>query len=298
MPRRVLNPPTVVLQLMWSAYQEAVDPGWAIPHEDYAVDARPDGFFELYAGCNITYWNVTAKYDPTNDSWSKLDAIPSSDDFATFMWAPLLYQMASQSLTTEIMGIAMVETYVNVTAALNQALGRAALAVLAGTFIPAPAGSVSRAIPVVLGRYPLAPLAVFLFLLSFYSLVAVVIFLLSWRANSKAIIIPSAWSKHGSSGTRSALEAAQMWLTTPMPLVAELFPGPDGQDARRSVAGDALDVVYDQESGPGCRLKVGLRPDGAGFGVYRPGRVVSMVLGKSGNVEHKLEWSDNVDRNP
>lgn len=167
------------------------------------------------------------------------------------------------SLSTFVKPIAQVESYINVTVALNQAAG---LGITTGGHGPAaPAENVVKAVPVVLGRYPLAPLLTFLALLLSYAILAIIIFLLSWQANPHAIIMPSSWSTER---TRSAVER---WLTTPMPLVATLFPNEDG---RRTVAEHSLDMMDDREAGPSGRLKLGLRPDGAGFGVYRqrPGK--------------------------
>lgn len=267
-PRTISNPGEVILQLMWNSDRMVIGNSFGLPPVDAAADSNPDsGYYELYAACSITYYNVTASFSPANNTWTMLDHELATSDFASLMWAPLLYQYASPVLTTEIMGIAMIDTYPNVTAALNQALGRAALGVVAGTFIRSPALDVQRVAPIVLGRYPIAPTLTLVILLFIYAAIVLVIFLLSWKANSRTITLPPTWEDEGNK-EKSALSLAQTWLTSTIPTVANAFPGTDGSDVRRSIASSPMDMTFDADNSSLSRLVIGIRTDGR-FGIQR-----------------------------
>lgn len=248
-----------------------------------AIDI-PYSDFELYAACNVSYYNATVRYQPSTSTWSLINKTLSPNGFAYTLYSALIFQLASDALTTEIMGIATVDDYTNVTAALNQALGRASLAIASGAFMPVAATNVTFMEPVILGRYPLVPMGTFIALLFLYAVLAFVIFIWSWGSNSRGVVVPGDLTFNGSDQERSALEITQLWLTSPMPLIAAMFPGKDepGNDVERTAKTQSLDMIYDGDDTKFGRLTVGLHPDLPGFGLRKigsgrlAGRVVSM----------------------
>ncbi|KIO27801.1 hypothetical protein M407DRAFT_22976 [Tulasnella calospora MUT 4182] len=260
------NPTSLVLQLRWSLH---LNPDLVINQGESAVDLFPTPWVTLYATCELAYYNATVKYHPVSDSWELLNSTLSSPDLTSIIWAPLIYQHATTQITGSVIGIAMnSNSQEGVMAALNQNLGRNALSQVAGAFQPVPALEVYLMHPVVLGLYPAAPLLFLIGLLYLYSALTLSFFVASCTANYRSIVIPPEMTGKEKERERSALDLVQTYLTDPVPIVSESFPALDGKDPQRSVADDALDMVYDG-GGSRERLRIGLLAGQARFGLWR-----------------------------
>lgn len=260
------NPTSLVLQLRWSLH---LNTALVANQGESAVDLFPTPWVTLYATCELAYYNATVKYHPLTDSWDLLNSTLSSPDFTSILWAPLIYQHATEQITGSVIGIAMNSNAQDaVMAALNQNLGRNALSQVAGAFQPAPADEVYLMHPVVLGLYPATPLLILIGLLYLYSALALVIFIASCTANYRAIVIPPEMTGRAEDSERSALDLVQTYLTDPIPILSEYFPACDGKDPQRSVTYDPLDMIYDGE-GARERLRIGLQAGQPRFGLWR-----------------------------
>jgi hypothetical protein len=160
-------------------------------------------------------------------------------------------------------------------AAMNQELGRLTLALFAGTLEPSASPTAAQRTsipphPVLLGRYPLPPVVVYLLLLYAYALTAAGIYLAAARLRSALFRAP------GYKQT-SAVQLAQLRLADPLALVAALHPSSHLEAS--SEADDARDLFLEDSTTP--RLAMGTEgqaqdaftsPRGAArsvFGVYR-----------------------------
>ncbi|KAG8909546.1 hypothetical protein FRC00_009907, partial [Tulasnella sp. 408] len=266
---RTANPVNLALQMRWDAHKVVAANEWGVGQADVVVDIVPSPFITLYAGCNVTFSNVTAQYDSSSSSWKILLEEPSSDHFTSVMRAPALWQLATEKMAAEMMSIAMTETAPNVIAALNQHLARMMLGVAVGTLQPAEATDVMQIVPTLLGQYPVGPIMIFITLLFLYALLAILIFTSSWLTHDETIIAASENNKDNTPEEQSVLDLTQRWLVDPLPLVATAFPGEDGKDVQRTVADSALDMVYDG-NGPDERLSIGLQ-ERDGFGLKKRG---------------------------
>lgn len=229
------------------------------------VDYWPYPYVTLYAGCNVTFSNLTVQYGPSSNSWKILLEEPSTDHFTAVMWAPTLWQLATEKLAAEMIGIVITEIAPNATAALNQNLARMMLGLAVGAFQPAEATDVKQLVPTLLGQYPVAPVMILVTLLFLYALLAILIFTSSWLTKDETIISASPKNKDSTPEEQSVLNLTQRWLVDPLPLVAIAFPGEDGKDVQRTIADSALDMVYDGNK-PAERLSIGLQEkDGSGL---------------------------------
>ncbi|KAG8907912.1 hypothetical protein FRC01_007541 [Tulasnella sp. 417] len=264
------NPVNLALQLRWSTRREWDVNDFTVAQPDSAVDILPIGYLTLYAGCNVTFSNVTVQYAPMNNSWKILLEEKSSDNFTSVMWSPTVWQLGSDRLASDMMAIAMMEKTQNVTAALNQYLARVTLGVAAGMLQSAEATDVQQTVPTLLGQYPVAPVMILIALLFLYALLATLIFTSSWLTKDETIVVHSNKTKDGTPEEQSVLNLTQRWLVDPLPLVAAAFPGEDGKDAQRTVASSAVEMVYDG-NGLDARLSIGFQ-EKDGFSLRKRGK--------------------------
>ncbi|KAG8912002.1 hypothetical protein FRC01_005354 [Tulasnella sp. 417] len=264
------NPVDLALQLRWSTRREWNVSDFTVAQPDSAVDILPIGYLTLYAGCNITFSNVTAQYAPMNNSWKILLEEKSSDNFTSVMWSPTIWQLGSERLASDLTAIAMMEKTQNVTAALNQHLARVMLGVAAGMLQSAEAADVQQTVPTLLGQYPVAPVLILIALLFLYALLATLIFTSSWLTKDETIVVLSNKKKDGTPEEQSVLNLTQRWLVDPLPLVAAAFPGEDGKHVQRTVASSAVEMVYDG-NGPDARLSIGFQ-EKDGFSLRKRGK--------------------------
>lgn len=188
---------------------------WLLPFPDYHLTLGKElaitpiagvyNAYVLYASCYVRYFNLTMGFEPTNKTWHVVSAQPSSPFFSSVLHSALLCAgLVVDPVATEITGVAMTQDYVNVTAALNQALGRTTLAVISGFFKNSPPSNIFKVDPVVLGRYPLVPLITILVLLFAFTALTV-------------------WLLLTSQGLDNQVDQTQVWLTSSLPMIKKAF---------------------------------------------------------------------------
>ncbi|KAG9018152.1 hypothetical protein FRB90_012060 [Tulasnella sp. 427] len=257
------NPASLAVQMRWSTHLDVSAETLSPDPSNAAVDFTPIPFITLYAGCSVTFSNVTVQYIPGTDSWTLLTEVRSSDTLASVLWSPTIWQLATDQLSTDMMAIALTGTIPNVTATLNQHLARTMLALSSGTMQATGATDVKEMVPSLLGQYPVVPVFLLISLLLLYALLAILVFASSWLTQDEAILVPREGKEDKEPQERSVLSLTQQWLIDPLPLVAASFPGGDGKDAGRSVENSAIKMVYD---GPEARLGIGFNGrDGFGL---------------------------------
>ncbi|KAG8936103.1 hypothetical protein FRC00_009753 [Tulasnella sp. 408] len=264
------NPANMAVQLRWQARNEGATGdarGAAADSADSAIDLEPSP--TLYAGCSVSFFNVTARLDGERNAWSLVDSTPSSREFTTTLWLPTVYQYATEYLANDLLTIARTQNKYTVMAALNQHLARLMLGAAAGYFAPAKATDVDRLIPTLLGQYPVAPVLAFIALLCLYALLTLLAFLSSWWTADQTIVPP--FGESADVQERSMLSMTQRWLTSPIPLVGAAFPRyskRDEEDGLLSVERQQGRMVYDGNMS-NVRLGVGLTNEG--FGIWERG---------------------------
>ncbi|KAG8992511.1 hypothetical protein FRB90_000993, partial [Tulasnella sp. 427] len=213
---RTSNPASLGIQLRWDSGLISPENNVFVPEDvGSAVDTMPIPKVTLYAGCQVTFLNVTVDHDGGSDTWAIVNSTPSSDDFTSILWLPLLYQFITAKLASNVENNARTEGRDNVMAALNQNIGRLALAATSGYFESIEAEDVKLSInDALLAVYP-------------------------------TLVVPAGMSSKGEEEERSMVTLAQAWLVDPLPLVALAFPGEDGKDSVRSVATSTNEMVPD-----------------------------------------------------
>ncbi|KIO26041.1 hypothetical protein M407DRAFT_8031 [Tulasnella calospora MUT 4182] len=266
------NPTTLGIQLRWDSRLQSAENYVFVPEDaESAVDTMPKPKVTLYAGCQVTFLNVTVWHDGASDTWAMVNSSASSSDLTSILWLPMLYQFITEKLASNVENDARMQTRDNVMAALNQNIGRLALAAASGYFQPIEAADVHLSInDAILSIYPVAPVVCLILLLLLYAALAVAIFTSSWFTSDKTIVVPAEMSPSGEHEERSMVALTQTWLVDPMPLVALAFPGEDGKDHMRSVAKSTNQMVYDGHEGD-SRLSIGLHDGGKVFGLRKRG---------------------------
>lgn len=261
------NPVSTLLQLRWSSQVD----GSTTKLND-AIDTIAIPAISLYASCNLTFYNVTLRYDGTLGSkpWQLVpeETVQSEGRFATVLAAPYSWQLVSERLMINVQGKIMQATSVQqAMATINQEISRLALGFTSGGFKFVPATNVEIITPTILGRYPLAPLLTFVILLFVYGLIAIVVFFLSFSTPSDVVIVPPQLklTSKPKDNHIPALTLAQMRLLTPLPLVSQVFSERSEENAdAKSVETSALDM-FSERDGNGVnivRLRLGLESDG------------------------------------
>lgn len=280
------NPVHSLLQLRWPNHLNSL-PSSPNP----AVHVGPIGYLNIYASCELTFYNVTMSYDgqaPNGKHWTIIPegTTPSNEFFASTLAAPFSWQLVTDNLSANIKSRAMASNSTQgVMAALNQELSRLSLGFVSGAFEFVPATDVQIITPTILGRYPLIPLFIFVFLLLVYGLIVLGVFIMSLSAKSDTIFLPPELqgdpANSGSGREILALELAQLRLMSPLPIVAQYFaepvqphnqPHPGDADVK-SAARSEIDLFFEdnRSSQVETRLRLGvedtaLRPR---FGVWK-----------------------------
>ncbi|KAG8903710.1 hypothetical protein FRC01_009023 [Tulasnella sp. 417] len=81
-------PVELAIQMRWSTYRNVGMDKLEVAQADGRVDIVPPPWITLYAGCNVTFSNLTVQYAPMENSWKILLEEQSSDSFTSVMWAP------------------------------------------------------------------------------------------------------------------------------------------------------------------------------------------------------------------
>ncbi|KAF8593283.1 hypothetical protein BDV93DRAFT_612292 [Ceratobasidium sp. AG-I] len=237
------NPITSLVQLRWSSQISSITPS---PND--AVDTYPNPYISIYASCSIEVVNATLRYEGTAEGkeWRLVTekTIRSEERFASTLIAPYTFQLVTDRLSANIRARAMLATTVDeVMSALNQELSRLALGFVSGGFEFSPALDVQHVTPTILGRYPLVPLLAFVGLLCFYGAIALTFCVLSSKASSASVIISAELRGKSEKKVIMVLELAKTRLSSPLPIVAQLFSSsPDPQTEPRTHNSDALSV--------------------------------------------------------
>ncbi|KAG8996518.1 hypothetical protein FRB90_012700 [Tulasnella sp. 427] len=232
---------------------------------DYVYLASKPAIVTLLAACSVEFSNLTIQYSPSSRSWTIVHEEPSSDNFASILWTPTVSQMGTDQLANEIMPFAEGNHVINVTAALNQGLARMMLGLAVGPMYLAEASNVRLVVPTLLGQYPVGAIMALVILLLLYAVLTLFIFASSWLTMDETIVVSG--DQNGAPKEQSVLNLTQRWLVNPLPLVAAAFPGNDDKDVQRTVAGSAVEMVYD-ENGSDIRVSIGLHPR-TGFGLRK-----------------------------
>jgi hypothetical protein len=281
------NPQSVRVQLQWA-------PNAMVRPANPAAIQTSSGDILAWAACNLTFYNLTLRHEEGNYGVIGNPVLAESN-FATIMQGGLLSQVGNLQLLSNLQACFFFPSHVSphlmpsllqatmlaqsnvssAVAAMNQELGRLTLALFAGTLEPSASPTAAQRTsisphPVLLGRYPLPPVVVYLLLLYAYALTAAGIYLAAARVRSALFRAP------GYKQT-SAVQLAQLRLADPLALVAALYPSSHLEAS--SEADDARDLFLEDSTTP--RLAMGTEgqaqdaftsPRGAArsvFGVYR-----------------------------
>lgn len=253
------NPASTVVQLRWpnvTASKAADTPGVAYLN---ALD--------LYATCNLTYLDVVAHYDSLGAEWKILDTSLSSSELTSVFWSPPLFGLGLDQLLHSLRPY-MTNRGAQVIDILEMTVAKINMGWVSTLITYIPASNVTTTRLVALGLYPTAPTLLLVGCLYIYSLVALVIFFFACTSNNRVIFVPRHLTKDGKKDEeRSALDVAQTWLTDPLPFIASLFPGGDGQHVARSVESDPLRQVYDSDWELG-KVGIGLYKESKGEAIF------------------------------
>lgn len=228
-----------------------------------AVDLFP--LPTLYANCSLTFFDALAEWSGRDLTWSLLNTTVASQELASALWLPVVWQHATEPVAANIMYTARRRSKVETMAELSKNIATLSLGAAAGFYKPAEESKVEDLLIVMVAIYPVVPVIALLVLLCTYGLLVLALFLSSCCLPDRSIILPpGADGYRGDELEPSMLTLAQRWLTNPLPLVGFSYPRGDGQDGTRSAAYFAMNSAYDGDEGP-TRLAIGL--SGETFGV-------------------------------
>ncbi|KAG9017977.1 hypothetical protein FRB90_012802 [Tulasnella sp. 427] len=235
-----------------------------------------DSASRLYATCQIDLLNGTLTYDPSENKYKLINEAYFPGHLTPTLLGPMTSQFGTDAFRAGIAVPIMVDPTIDPPLLLNANLPRIALGLLGGVVKPVAAAQVSQVRQGVFGLYPVAPVLCVSGILFAYALFAMFIFLTSVSSTSYTVSTTASLrqskmeidhtpqigdGKEQTTREETALLLGQLWLTDPLPLVASVFGGRDGMDHRRSITGEALDMVYDMDGKAG-RLVLGVAADG------------------------------------
>ncbi|KAG9048999.1 hypothetical protein FS837_011473 [Tulasnella sp. UAMH 9824] len=252
------NPVKLAVQLQWETLEQGPLRHNSAANQDLAVDDPQNP--TLYAGCNLTFFDAFVQWD-SRKHWSLLNTTESSAERTATLWLPIVWQYGTELMASNLMYTARRNSTAETMFALGQELATLTLATAAGFYKPGPASEVYDTEMYFVSKYPVLPIAAYLFLLCVYGVITSVLLLQVYRTPDEAIIVPgSDLGLLDEEMEPSMLSLAQRWLTNPMPLVGYSFAGGDGQDGARSAAYSAINTAYDGNEGH-RRLTIGLVGD-------------------------------------
>ncbi|KAJ7715577.1 hypothetical protein DFH07DRAFT_362114 [Mycena maculata] len=204
------NPQSVMLQLHWN--------GTVQPANSKTTIQTSSGDILAWASCDLTFYNLTLRYQDGNYSVAG-EPVLADPAFANIMQGALVSHVGNLQLMSNLQAAVLAaQDEPSALAAMNQELSRLTLALFAGTLQPAPSTSLSTAQQSALfGRYPFAPVIVYLFLLYAYSFTAGGIYI--WAARLRSPFFRAPGRK-----TTTALQLVHLRLTDPLALVASIYP--------------------------------------------------------------------------
>ncbi|KAF7311360.1 hypothetical protein MKEN_01037900 [Mycena kentingensis (nom. inval.)] len=251
------NPQHVVVRLRWPDADN-----W-VPLSGVASNVDGDVF--SWAACALTFSNVTLQRLRGEYSVAAEPTLVEPA-FASVMQGPLLWQFGNLQLSANLQATMLsAPDETSAIAALNQGLARLSLALFSGTLQviePAIQRTPSPGPQPALGRYPIAPLTIYLFLLFTYALTALFVYISAARLQAPIIRSPGR-------PAANAAQLTQLRLTDPLAHVAALYPSPGHAVAPE----DVRELFLESEDPDAPRLEAGVRAPAPGvqpaFGVYR-----------------------------
>ncbi|KAG8952513.1 hypothetical protein FRC04_004573 [Tulasnella sp. 424] len=275
------NPTSLAVQLQWEPPTQRAgtedhvhSTGASVEETEMAIDLLP--LPTLYANCSLTFLDAFAEWSGRNWTWSLLNTTVASQELASALWLPVIWQHATEQVAANIMYTARRRSKAETMAELSRNIATLSLGAAAGFYKPAEESKVEDLLIVMVAIYPVVPVIALLVLLCTYGLLVLALFLSSCGLPDRSIILPPGADDRsiilppGADGYRgdelepSMLTLAQRWLTNPLPLVGFSYPRGDGQDGTRSAAYFAMNSAYDGDEGF-TRLAIGL--SGETFGV-------------------------------
>ncbi|KAJ7481211.1 hypothetical protein B0H11DRAFT_1236582 [Mycena galericulata] len=150
--------------------------------------------------CNMTFYNLTLQYRSGKYSLAG-EPVLADPAFAAVMQSGLLSQLGNFQLVSSLQATRLAaQNQSSSLAAMNQELSRLSLALFAGTLQTAASTTQQSAL---FGRYPLAPVIVYLFFLYSYAFTAGGIYI--WAARLRSPLFRAPGRK-----TTSAMQLAQL----------------------------------------------------------------------------------------
>ncbi|KAK7038081.1 hypothetical protein R3P38DRAFT_3391465 [Favolaschia claudopus] len=215
------NPQSVRVQLYWSNSSGNVLVSPASP-----AAIQTNGGVAAWASCNLTYYNLALRHDGEGN-YSDIGndgPVLANPNFAAIMQGGLLSQAGNLQLLANLQGTMLSQPEVSTAlSAMDKEMAHLTLALFAGTLQRSTEHTqASSHHPELFGKYPLAPVIVYIFLLYAYAFTAGGIYVWAARLRSRFFRTPGF-------RTTSAVRLAQMRLTDPLAIVAALYPSfPDG----------------------------------------------------------------------
>ncbi|TFK66896.1 hypothetical protein BDN72DRAFT_843671 [Pluteus cervinus] len=212
-----------------------------------------DGYLRAsaFAICTVSLFNVTLNHLGGNSfTLRDGDTKPFNNPaLAALLGQGLLYTGIDQ-LANYLLPHAMFETNeANIIAALNQEFSRETLGMSAFLFQDAAAQDISSIQQILVSRYSLVPVFVYISLILTYSLIAIAIFI--W-----ASLIPTPVVKAPNGEEMTSLELTQCHLTDPMMIVASILHSQTGTPSEPKIGTNPVKLYAEDEHTP--RLVVGI----------------------------------------
>lgn len=273
-PSLLDNPFNMLVQLRWPTLSEDA----SINSSNIAVDSDDaNSTMSLYATCVFTFLNVTYSYE--DGAFGIIDETPTTPNTSNILWGPMINQLANPRLASDLQAAAQSETNAdNVMALLGQDLSRLGLGMIGGVFMTSPISVQQELITSkTLGYYDARPIFVLVGvgsqsrnsryncavanillrqLLGIYSLIAVYIFVVIVFTRAPALPRRAVTILAADSAV-SQLDLAHGRLTSPLPLVADLFRSNVASlTSQLSMAKSPIEMF--EESPETSRLVVGL----------------------------------------
>ncbi|KIO21192.1 hypothetical protein M407DRAFT_10522 [Tulasnella calospora MUT 4182] len=188
------NPVKIAIQLQWETLEQGsvthaqAASGASAAQQDLAVDDLQHP--TLYAGCNLTFFDVFVLWDSGKQDWDLLNTTESSQERTATLSLPIVWQYATELIAANLMYTARRNSTAETMVALGQDLARLTLATAAGFYKPGDASEVTETKTILVSKYPVLPIAALLLLLCVYGLIVSAIFLSVYRTPDEAIIVP------------------------------------------------------------------------------------------------------------
>lgn len=247
------NPYSLWMQFLWRSSGDGV---YGYPPAGNTAVNYYSNQASMLANCSLSFYNVTVDY--INGNYTLVDETLSNAGLADGLAGPTRVGNYNSRLVANIEGHAFSDNSTEtVMAFLQQDLARLALGSAAViTDLKSSTLSQSTQSTRIVGRYPFWPTVILLALLFLHAVLAVIVFALTaLLSRASRVRAP------GATKSVSMLELTQLRLTSPLALVAALFPPvrPKASRAELSTKTDVLNIF--EEHPREQRVRVGLHPN-------------------------------------